>query len=42
MLYPTGALGELDQGFILLNLALRGQRRAHSVGIEEDHVQAFQ
>ena len=35
---PTGALGELDQGFIAVKSGSARQRRAHSVGVEEDHV----
>src|SRR3979490_254822 len=37
-LYPTGALGELDQGFIAVKSGSARQRRAHSVGVEEDHI----
>ena len=37
-LYPTGALSELDQGFIAVKSGSARQRRAHSVGVEEDHV----
>ena len=37
-LYPTGALGELDQGFIAVKSGSARQRRTHSVGIEEDRV----
>src|SRR6266581_5094389 len=37
-LYSTGALGELDQGFIAVKSGSARQRRAHSVGVEEDHV----
>jgi hypothetical protein len=41
-LYPTCALGEPDQGFIAVKSGSARQRRAHSVSVEEDHVQAFQ
>ena len=37
-LYPTAALGELDQRFIAVKSGSARQRRAHSVGIKEDHV----
>jgi len=37
-LYPTGAPGELDQGFIAVKSGSARQRRAHSVGVEEGHV----
>jgi hypothetical protein len=37
-LYPTGALGELDQGFIAVKSGSARQRRAHSVSVEEDHI----
>ena len=37
-LYSTGALGELDQGFIAVKSGSARQRRAHSVGVEEDHI----
>jgi hypothetical protein len=37
-LYPTGALGELDQGFIAVKSGSARQRRAHPVSVEEDHV----
>src|SRR5258705_7820678 len=37
-LYPTGALGELDQGFITAKSGSARQRRAHPVSVEEDHV----
>jgi hypothetical protein len=37
-LYPTGPLGELDQGFITVKSCSARKRRAHSVGVEEDHV----
>jgi len=37
-LYPTGALGKLDQGFIAVKSRSARQRRAHSVSVEEDHV----
>ena len=37
-LYPTGALSELDQGFIAVKSGSARQRRAHSVGVEEGHV----
>jgi hypothetical protein len=40
-LYPTAALGELDQGFIAVKSGSARQRRAHSVSVEEDHVQAL-
>ena len=36
--YPTGALGELDKCFIAVKSGSARQRRAHSVGVEEDHV----
>ena len=35
---PTGALGELDQGFIAVKSGSARQRRTHSVGVEEDHI----
>jgi hypothetical protein len=37
-LYPTGALGELDQRFIAVKSGSARQRRAPTVGVEEDHV----
>ena len=37
-LYPTGALGELDQRFIAVKSGSARQRRAHPVSVEEDHV----
>src|SRR3984893_9360436 len=37
-LYPTAALGELDQGFIAVKSGSARQRRAHPVGVEEDDV----
>jgi hypothetical protein len=40
-LYSTGALGELDQGFIAVKSGSARQCRAHSVSVEEDHIQAF-
>ena len=41
-LYPTGALGELDQSFIAVKSGSARQRRAHSVGVEKITSQAFQ
>ena len=37
----TGAPGELDQGFIAVKSGSARQRRANSVSVEEDHVQAL-
>jgi hypothetical protein len=37
-LYPTGALGELDQRFIAVKSGSARQRRARPVRVEEDHV----
>ena len=37
-LYPTGALGELDQRFIAVKSGSARQSGAHSVSVEEDHV----
>ena len=40
-LYPIGALGELIKASSLLKSGSARQRRAHSVSVEKDHVQAI-